>query len=611
MEEEDESFGNSFVSDFVLDVDQPVDDAQIPLPALHSLDPYTKDESDRNFHYYLSLLVHQFYDTKTFKRIQSQGPKEKFITHLFRCPAPNPISMDHGIHFDRVKIPEKYAVAPKVDGTRYQLLLLKVQGQPRSFLVDRSMRFFEISCEAPQSAFEGTLLDGEITFSKDSDNVRRLTLLFFDAVAVAGNQKCRTWILEHRTRILRNIVPHITIRSRETQIPTMVKDIFDVSASGHLVASLEQFPYPVDGLVFTPRDESIGKFTHPTLFKVKNTHTVDLLLRLTPPAMAQFIKPASNTFSDVPQLVHPTKHFESKEPARFTQNRMNNYMAQSQKNTNMKRKNRKRATPAEKIRDNVEQLQIKNAADIATKQSFAQIMKNGDIHKAYFQRFGIKSAPNKKKKRTKKTPQPTPSTVSSDTSGTPDTQNVQNVQKEREEKPQQENEEEKKQYPFNSIVLGSTQKLMWTVQLLFLMGETFQDATAGIDLLNQRIIFQLTPSSELSSILDTCDALWPYLKQDPDKQKKFQGSPTSIDVVIECACEFNKERGLVTCKVTRVREDKSGPNSFTVIARTLRSIDEGVRMKDLKDVFPYPAITEGQLPPQLWIQPGQEMPRNE
>ena len=89
-------------------------------------------------------------------------------------PGPQPISIERK-HFPILKGGE-YVVCEKTDGERHMLVALMYEGKKKCLLVNRSFRMFEVPINLKKSAYEGTILDGELY-----ENV----LMVSDAVIVA------------------------------------------------------------------------------------------------------------------------------------------------------------------------------------------------------------------------------------------------------------------------------------------------------------------------------------------------------------------------------------------------------------------------------------------
>lgn len=308
--------------------------------------PYAPDSPESIF---ACLTIHQYYRTNVFDVI-TEHPKwkgdndidlreidtERWMRilarartsiHLKRCPAPNPISMDQ-VHLDVVKNPRseygEYVVTPKADGTRYQLLLtygrpefIGGNTEPMALLIDRRMDCYSVRVEAPDTAFKGTLLDGEIVVvsnhnarergsegeeserkSRRTEGGGQPTFLVIDFVAAAGNSEFSRMSLDRRivaaSKAIKSIAMFGTRESKvsaaparatassveeEERIPLVVKEYFPVSRAFDLFEDPEgMVPYKTDGVIFVSKDLQIAKFTCPVAFKVKHHHTIDLLL---------------------------------------------------------------------------------------------------------------------------------------------------------------------------------------------------------------------------------------------------------------------------------------------------------------------------------------------
>jgi hypothetical protein len=197
-----------------------------------------------------------------------------------RFPGPNPISMDVE-HLDLMSSRE-YVMSRKVDGTRYQIVCLGPVSSPSVILADRSMRLYTATYgHLPDTWFsaEGTVLDAELVLD---------TLYVFDVVMMRGQRLER---LDYRSRMATVTADdaaggmEIGFGSRHL-LNVVSKPFYPLSYMKTLLSGEERGApsgaIPSDGLVFTPVHEPIKLFTHWTMFKVKEHHTIDMRLVLVP-----------------------------------------------------------------------------------------------------------------------------------------------------------------------------------------------------------------------------------------------------------------------------------------------------------------------------------------
>ena len=212
-----------------------------------------------------------------------------------RNPCPQPVSLE------RAHIPTlmkgKYVVADKSDGTRFSLLLTRVDGREMSFLIDRKMSMYQIPVAASKAFFDGSLFDGELVWSHSAEAQQSpcQTFLIFDLVALRGSDEARNFTLLKRLELIRNLfdTDGITVNSprhahalakagkiicggNSHGLSFKPKECFHIDMMDTLLRKLSSLPYKTDGIVFTPVNCGGVTGTHPTLFKLKSLHTVDV-----------------------------------------------------------------------------------------------------------------------------------------------------------------------------------------------------------------------------------------------------------------------------------------------------------------------------------------------
>jgi hypothetical protein len=187
-------------------------------------------------------------------------------------PGPQPISIEYK-HFPVLKGAE-YVVCEKTDGERYMMVALTYQGKRKCFFVNRSFKMFEVPINLKKSAYEGTILDGELYDG---------TLMVYDAVRVNGES---VWDLNLMKRLE-------AARGLMKSIIYMKSDKWRLKCKTfHEMRHFEKFmdvylptvQQKMDGLVFTPVNEPIRLGTHESMFKWKpqEQNTVDFLMKREP-----------------------------------------------------------------------------------------------------------------------------------------------------------------------------------------------------------------------------------------------------------------------------------------------------------------------------------------
>jgi hypothetical protein len=204
------------------------------------------------------------------------GSKEYF-------PGPQPISIEHK-HFPVLKGAE-YLVCEKTDGERYMMVALTYDGKRKCVFVNRAFNMFEVPINLKKSAYDGTILDGELYED---------TLMVYDAVWVNGES---VWNrnLNERLDAARSVMKSI-IYMKSDQYRLKCKTFHQMRDFGKFMDEyLPTVQQKIDGLVFTPVNEPIRIGTHETMFKWKpqDKNTVDFLMKREPSRETPGFKPGA------------------------------------------------------------------------------------------------------------------------------------------------------------------------------------------------------------------------------------------------------------------------------------------------------------------------------
>ena len=204
------------------------------------------------------------------------GSKEYF-------PGPQPISIEHK-HFPVLKGAE-YLVCEKTDGERYMMVALTYEGKRKCVFVNRAFNMFEVPINLKKSAYDGTILDGELYED---------TLMVYDAVWVNGES---VWNrnLNERLDAARSVMKSI-IYMKSDQYRLKCKTFHQMRDFGTFMDEyLPTVQQKIDGLVFTPVNEPIRIGTHETMFKWKpqEKNTVDFLMKREPSRETPGFKPGA------------------------------------------------------------------------------------------------------------------------------------------------------------------------------------------------------------------------------------------------------------------------------------------------------------------------------
>ena len=215
--------------------------------------------------------------------IESKELKEKVFIEcemLFGCtlkrdhfPGPQPVTIEKR----DLPLKEKYMVCEKSDGERAILLLLQINGKPMCFMINRKNEFYFMDFSFKKEVFEGSIFDGEIIKTK-KDN---WNYLIHDCMAYNGTSFLE---MSHRLRYA-CVIDFIVKRynPKETDCLCIKTKLFyeygpEVAKTwDHIQKTTEN---KIDGLIFTPVDRPIVFGRDNSLFKWKEAHTLDFLVKL-------------------------------------------------------------------------------------------------------------------------------------------------------------------------------------------------------------------------------------------------------------------------------------------------------------------------------------------
>jgi len=223
--------------------------------------------------------------------IKLESPLYKYVVQYIHAkwgskdyfPGPQPISIEHR-HFPVLKGAE-YLVCEKTDGERYMMVACMFEGKKKCIFVNRAFNMFEVPINLKKSAYDGTILDGELYED---------TLMVYDAVWVNGES---VWDLNLMKRLeaARSIMKSI-IYMKSDQYRLKCKTFHQMREFRKFMDEyLPTVQQKIDGLVFTPVNEPIRIGTHETMFKWKpqEKNTVDFLMKWEPSRETPGFKPGT------------------------------------------------------------------------------------------------------------------------------------------------------------------------------------------------------------------------------------------------------------------------------------------------------------------------------
>jgi hypothetical protein len=190
-----------------------------------------------------------------------------------RLPGPNPVSLERS---DMPKLKTGYVIAEKTDGTRFMMCCLRLYDVKLCVIVDRAMTVYLLPLQhIPRVLFQGSILDGEITATKQG----AATFVLFDAVVVSGITVSQLNFSDRLTAMHRSMRafrphPHDPVSlSFKKWVPTNAPDLSERLAKAEAV-------YHCDGVILMPIADPVIYGRHMNMYKLKprGTHTVDFVL---------------------------------------------------------------------------------------------------------------------------------------------------------------------------------------------------------------------------------------------------------------------------------------------------------------------------------------------
>ena len=224
-----------------------------------------------------------FCNTEAFK-IESNELKEKMFLEcdsLFGFtlkrdyfPGPQPVTIEKK---DIEKLKNEYMVCEKTDGDRAVLILINLNNKPMCFLINRNNELYFLDLSFKKEVYEGSDFDGELIKTKEGV----WNYLIHDCMAYNGTSFLE---ISHPLRY-GCIIDFITKRYKNepTDCINIKTKIFYKFGSG-LVTTWEHIQKTtenkIDGLIFTPINGAIKFGRDNSLFKWKEDHTIDFLVKI-------------------------------------------------------------------------------------------------------------------------------------------------------------------------------------------------------------------------------------------------------------------------------------------------------------------------------------------
>ena len=188
-------------------------------------------------------------------------------------PVPNPVSI---LREDMSKLMQsQYYASAKLDGTRYLLLLgmHETTGENYAVFIDRAYHMYHVKVMIPESYYQGTLIDGEMVICNEGT----IHYVSFDIISREG-MDCTQCSYNVRLENLQSCMCIIRLESEEP-CAFSCKRCLPMVQLRHLCNEMRDSPLPSDGLIFMPNNVPVQTGMHRSMFKWKESHTLDFLLK--------------------------------------------------------------------------------------------------------------------------------------------------------------------------------------------------------------------------------------------------------------------------------------------------------------------------------------------
>lgn len=198
-------------------------------------------------------------------------------------PYPKPIGLHTGHLKDISSNSESYLLTEKSDGERFLLFFLASLDYQTDLIafIDGRYNIRLVEYQAPRVIFEGTLLDGELIRSVDSEQPWKF--LVFDIYLVCGTPVHHNYRLRDRLKLLHNVLPFI-FPLETSPFLLYEKSYCSVKDIKTLTTALRESNSMRDGIdgIIVNQDTRVKPFTSDNVFKYKmfRDATVDFRIRI-------------------------------------------------------------------------------------------------------------------------------------------------------------------------------------------------------------------------------------------------------------------------------------------------------------------------------------------
>lgn len=184
-------------------------------------------------------------------------------------PGSQPISIEYR-HFDTLKS-NPYVVCEKTDGVRFMMLAFMFDNKKKTIFVNRALEMFDCPLNFRKLVYDGTIVEGEMYGD---------TFMMYDMLMscgkVIGDQDFLTR-LDHMEKFKKMLMS-----LKYDPVKLALKTF-------HLMSDFEEFmdkylptvQQEIDGLIFTPINDTVKTGTHETMFKWKprDKNTIDFQVK--------------------------------------------------------------------------------------------------------------------------------------------------------------------------------------------------------------------------------------------------------------------------------------------------------------------------------------------
>jgi len=184
-------------------------------------------------------------------------------------PGSQPISIEYR-HFDTLAS-NPYVVCEKTDGVRFMMLAFMFENKKQCIFLNRAMDMFSCPLNFRKPVYDGTIMEGEMY-----ENTFMVYDILLECGKVVGNADFLTRLKSVET--VKKMLTSLKYDPIKLKIKTF-----------HLMTDYKMFmetylptvTQDIDGLIFTPINDTIKTGTHETMFKWKprDKNTIDFQIK--------------------------------------------------------------------------------------------------------------------------------------------------------------------------------------------------------------------------------------------------------------------------------------------------------------------------------------------